>query len=196
MLKGGNYPIWKCEKFKKMNVEARTQNARDLRLCFKCLSDAHQARNYWGRLCDVNGCGNSHHRLIHRPYKNVKQKKNVENVEEASNLSSMRSSCVLPVIPVTIGNGSKSLKMFALCDSGASLYFVDECLIKTLNLTGQPVDLNVAGIHGTSDNSSKRLRVKIGDQDRKVNEVIMPYSQPNVNAGNRTYNLTILKETN
>ena len=107
----------------------------------------------------------------------------------------MRSSGVLPHIPVTIGSGSKTLKTFALCDSGASLSFVDESLMKTLNLTGQPVDLNVAGIHGTSDVSSKRLRVRIGDQDGKVKEDIMAYSHPNVNAGSRTYNLKQLKET-
>ena len=84
-------------------------------------------------------------------------------------LSSLRSSDVLPLIPVTIGSGSKTLNTFALCDSGASLSFVDTSLMQTLNLTGQPVDLNVAGNHGTSDISSKRLRVNIGDQDGKVN---------------------------
>ena len=194
-LKDGKHPKWKCEKFKKMNVEERGQKAKELKLCFKCLSDAHQMRNCSGRLCDVNGCGKPHHRLLHRPYKNVEQKKNVENVEEVSNLSSMRSSGVLPVIPVSIGSGSKNVKTFALCDSGASLSFVDESLMKALNLTGQPVDLNVAGIHGTSDISSKRLRVKIGDQDGKVNEDIMAYSHPHVNAGNRTYDLKKLKET-
>ena len=193
-LKDGKHPIWKCEKFKKMNVEERGQKAKELKLCFKCLSDAHQMRNCSGRLCDVNGCGKPHHRLLHRTYKNVEQKKNVENVDEVSNLSSMRSSGVLPVIPVLIGSGSKTVKTFALCDSGESLSFVDESLMKALNLTGQPVDLNVAGIHGTSDISSKRLRVRIGDQDGKVKEDIMAYSHPDVNAGNRTYNLKKLKE--
>ena len=193
-LKDGKHPIWKCEKFKKMNVEERGQKAKELKLCFKCLSDAHQMRNCCGRLCDMNGCGKPHHRLLHRTYKNVEQKKNVENVDEVSNLSSMRSSGVLPVIPVSIGSGSKTVKTFALCDSGASLSFVDESLMKTLNLTGQPVDLNVAGIHGTSDISSERLRVRIGDQDGKVKEDIMAYSHPDVNAGNRTYNLKKLKE--
>ena len=96
----------------------------------------------------------------------------------------MKSSGVLPVIPVMIGSGSKTLNTFALCDSGASLSFVDERLVKALNLTRQPVDLNVAGIHGTSDISSKRLRVGIGDQEGKVNEDIMAYSHPNVNSGN------------
>ena len=191
-LKDGKHPIWKCEKFKKMNVEERGQKAKELKLCFKCLSDAHQMRNCSGRLCDVNGCGKPHHRLLHRPY--VVQKKNVENVDEVSNLSSMRSSGVLPVIPVSIGSGSKTVKTFALCDSGASLSFVDESLMKALNLTGQPVDLNVAGIHGTSDISSKRLQVRIGDQDGKVKEDILAYSHPNVNAGNRTYNIKKMKE--
>ena len=107
----------------------------------------------------------------------------------------MKSSGVLTVIPVTIGSGSKTLETFALCDSGASLSFVDENLMKALNLTGQLVDLNVTGIHGTSDISSKRLRVKIGDQDGKDKENIMAYSHPNVNARNRTYNLKKLKET-
>ena len=117
VLKDGQHPIWKCEKFKKMNVEERGQKAKELKLCFKCLSDAHQMRNCSGRLCDVDGCGKPHHRLLHRSYKNVEQKKNVKNIDEVSNLSSMRSSGVLPVVPVTIGSGSKALKTFALCDS-------------------------------------------------------------------------------
>ena len=151
-----------------MNVEERGQRAKVLKSCFKCLSDALQMRNCSGRFCDVNGCGKPRHRLVRRPY-NVEQKKNVENVDEVSNLSSMRSSGVLPVIPVTIGSGSKTQKTFALFDSGASLSFVDESLMKTLNLTGQLVGLNVAGNHGTSDISSKRHRIKIGDQDERVN---------------------------
>ena len=101
----------------------------------------------------------------------------------------MRSSGVLPVIPVTIGSGSKILKTFTLCDSGASLSFVDESRMKTLNLTGQPVNLNVAGIHGTSDISSKRLRINIGDQEGQIKENITAYSHPNEKAGNQTYNL-------
>ena len=114
VLKDGQHPIWKCEKFKKMNVEERGQKAKDLKLCFKCLSDPHQMRNCSYRLCDVNGCGNPHYRLLHRPYKNEEQKQNGENVDEVSNLSLMRSSGVLPVIPVTIRSGSKTLKAF-LC---------------------------------------------------------------------------------
>ena len=65
VLKDGKRPIWECEKFKKMNVEERGQKEKELKLCFKCLSDAHQVRNCSGRLCDVNGCVKPHHRLLH-----------------------------------------------------------------------------------------------------------------------------------
>ena len=51
VLKDGQHPIWKCEK---------------------C---THQRRHCSGRLCDVNGCEKPHHRLLHRSYKNVEQKK-------------------------------------------------------------------------------------------------------------------------
>ena len=87
VLKDDKHPKWKCEKSKKMIVDERAQKAKELKLCFKCLSDAHQMRNCSGRLCDVNGCGKPHHRLLHRSYKNVEQKQNVENVDEVSNLS-------------------------------------------------------------------------------------------------------------
>ena len=50
VLKDGQHPIWKCEKFKKMNVEERGQKAEEQKLCFKCLPDAHQMRNCSGRL--------------------------------------------------------------------------------------------------------------------------------------------------
>ena len=119
-----------------MKAEEKGQTKKELNPWFKCLSDAHLMRNCSERLCDVTGCGKLQHRLLHQPYRKMEQKQNVENVQEVTNLSSMRSSGVLPVFPVTIGSGSKTLKTFALCDSGASLSFVDENLMKTLNLTG------------------------------------------------------------
>ena len=64
-LKDGKHPIWKCEKFGKMNVEEQAQKAKELRVFFKCLSDAHRAKTCTDRLCDVNGCRKPRHRLLH-----------------------------------------------------------------------------------------------------------------------------------
>ena len=115
----------------------------------------------------------------------TEQKQSSENLEEVSNLSSMRSSGVPSVIPVTIWNGRKLLQTFGLCDSAARLWFIDKNLTSTLNLTGQPIDLNVAGFRGTSDIHSERLRVKFGNQDGTVDKSIIAYGHPNVNAVNR-----------
>ena len=106
-LRDGKHPIWKCKKFRKMNVEERGPKEKELRLCFEILADAHQARNCTGRICDVSGCGRPHHILLHWPYKNVEQKQSCENVEQVPNLSSMRSSGVLLVVAVKIGSWRK-----------------------------------------------------------------------------------------
>ena len=49
-------------------------------------------------------------------------------------------------------------------------------------LTGQPVDLNVTGIHGTSDIRSKKILVEIVERDRKIDENIIAYSRFKINA--------------
>ena len=113
----------------------------------------------------------------------------LKNGKAVSNLFSRRGSGVLPVTPVTLGSGIKTLKSLALCDSGVRLSSVDERLMKALNLMGLPVDMNVAGINATSDICTKRVRVKIGDQGGKVNEDIFADSHSNMDAGNRTKTL-------
>ena len=101
---------------------------------------------------------------------------------------------MLPVTPVRIGSGCKTLKTFTLRNFGAILSFVDESLLKALYLTEQLVESNVTGTHETSDTSSKQLRVKIRDQDGKVDENIIAYNHPNVIAGTRKYNNRELKK--
>ena len=72
--------------------------------------------------------------------------------------------------------------------------FVDKIMMKTFNLTGQSVVLNVAGIHGTSEINRKPLKVKNAEKYGKVDETIMACSHPNVNSGYRMYNFKNLKE--
>ena len=186
-LEDGNNPIGKCKKFKKLNVKERGQNARDLRLCFKCLSYSHKARILLWQTLRRQWLQKPQHRLLHRPYKNVEQKKNVENVDEFSNevfnekqwSASRHFSNDREWVQIT-----ENVRFVRLKSKSLVCRFVDESIMKALNLTGQPVELTFAGIHGTSDISSKILRVNNGDQDGNVNENITAYNHPNVNAGN------------
>ena len=66
--------------------------------------------------------------------------------------------------------------------------------MKAFYLTGCPVDLKIGGIHGMSDIGSRKLRVKNGDQDKTVEENIVVFSHPNVNAGTVKRNYRELKK--
>ena len=160
-----------------MNVEERGQQAKELRLCFKCLSDAHQMRICSGRLSNVNGFGKPHHRLLHRPYKNVKQKQNVKNVEEVRYFLNEKQWC-----PTSHSSNdwereqnAKNVRLVRIWSE--SVVYRRESN-ESAKSDGPPVDLNVAGVRGTSDICSKRLRVKIGDQDREANKDIPRYVIP------------------
>ena len=58
--------IWNCEEFNEMDVNRRWELAKELKLCFRCLSGGHQG-NFCrrSRVFAVNGCRGNHHKLLH-----------------------------------------------------------------------------------------------------------------------------------
>ena len=63
---GYNHPIWHCDVFKGRLVESRWETAKQLGLCYRCLSKDHIGKacpRY--RECKINGCTETHHRLLH-----------------------------------------------------------------------------------------------------------------------------------
>ena len=84
-----------------------------------------------------------------------------QEAEVKSAFCSLKSSGILPVIPVFIPSGKKQESSLALCDSGGSLSFTDKMLAGKLNAHGEEIDLSVAGIHGTIDVKYERFTVRI-----------------------------------
>ena len=89
-----------------------------------------------------------------------------QKVEANSAFCSLKSSGILPVIPVIIQVGKKQESALALCDSGASLSFIDKTLADKLNVHGKEIDLSVAGIHGTNEVKCERFTVGIRGKER------------------------------
>jgi len=55
-----------CNEFKELTVPRRWDHAKKLKLCFRCLGEGHLGQHcYWSRVCDINGCQEFHHRLLH-----------------------------------------------------------------------------------------------------------------------------------
>ena len=140
-LKDGKHPLWKCEKFLKVTCQARYEKAKELKLCFCCLARKHVVKDCTFKACGVKGCSRRHHRLLHREADERPKESGVEDpqrkAEANSAFCSLKSSGILPVIPVIIQVGKNQESTLALCDSGASLSFIDKKLADELNAHGK-----------------------------------------------------------
>ena len=163
-LKDGKHPLWKCEKFLKMTCQPRYEKAKELKLCFCCLAGKH---------------------VVEDPQRKA---------EANSAFCSLKSGGILPVIPVIIQVGKRQESTLALCDSGASLSFIDKKLADKLNAHGEEVDLSVAGIHGTNEVKCERLTVGIRGKARSDTHRMTVYTHPNIDAGSKIYHFRELKD--
>ena len=65
-----------------------------------------------------------------------------------------------------------------MCDSGASLSFIDKTLAERLNAHGEEVDLSLAGIHGTNDVKCEQFTVGIhGKTKSDTHHMISTYQE-------------------
>ena len=197
LLRDGKYPLWKCEKFLKMTCQARYEKVKELKLCFCCLAGKHVVKDCTYKACGVKDCNRRHHRLLHRET-NERQKgsgtEDPQQKEEANSaFCSLKSSGILPVIPVIIQIGKKQESTLALCDSGASLSFIDKELANKLNAHGEEIDLSVTGIHGTNDVKCERFTVGIRGKAMSDTHHMTIYTHPNIDAGTKIYNYQELK---
>ena len=111
LLRDGKHPLWKCGKFLKMTCQARYEKVKELKLCFCCLAGKHVVKNCKYKACGVKGCNKRHHRLIHREANGRPNDSGVEDPQEKAEANSafcsLKSSGILPVIPVIIQIGKK-----------------------------------------------------------------------------------------
>ena len=181
-----------------MTCQARYEKSKELKLCFCCLAGKHVVKDCTYKACGVKGCSRRHHRLLHREANERPKESGVEDpqrkAEANSALCSLKSSGILPVIPVIIQVGKRQESTLALCDSGASLSFIDKELVDKLNAPGEEVDLSVAGIHGTNEVKCERLTVEIRGKARSDTHHMTVYTHPNIDAGSKIYDYRELKD--
>ena len=191
-LEDDKHPLLKCEKFLKMNCQERYEKAKELKLCFCCLAGKHIVKDCTYKPCGVRGCIKRHHRLLHRDtsgqFEENRSEDSQQREEASSAFCSLKSSEILPVIPVTINIGNKRLSTLALCDSGASLSFIDKTFGAKLNASGEEIDLSIAGIHGTKDVKCEIFIVGIRSKATGTKHHLTVYTHPKIHGGSKVYN--------
>ena len=62
----GSHGIWECGSFKALNVTSRWDKAKELNLCYRCLGSHMAKMCKQTRICAINSCKTTHHRLLHK----------------------------------------------------------------------------------------------------------------------------------
>ena len=61
-----DHPLWRCEEFKKMDVQSRWPTVKQLRVYFCCLRRNHTSdRSARSTPCGIHGCQRTQNRLLH-----------------------------------------------------------------------------------------------------------------------------------
>ena len=157
----GKHFIVDCANFKTKPVEDRCTFVKENRLCFNCLIPYHSARK-----CRQDGkcdkCDYKHHSLCHRESFQPAQrddegqgKASVNAVIEGSDseasvntAQSAKPRVCLPIIPVRVTVGSKSLMTHALLDTGSTTTLCKESLIQKLGVTGTDITYHLTTVKG------------------------------------------------
>jgi hypothetical protein len=60
------HTLYLCKQFAETNLKKRLSLVKEQQLCFRCLNQGHLANRCRVKfVCDINGCGKRHHRLLH-----------------------------------------------------------------------------------------------------------------------------------
>ena len=164
------HSIYSCELFKKKTQPERFELVKKKGLCYNCLKNnpiirsgvkvKHIVKSCPSKFkCKIEGCGLSHHTLLHKP-KSVEKKE--DNVDEGndiipkadSNATTLETSdaILLQVIPVRlISQNEVATTTYAMLDSGSEISLVDPSLIEQLGIQGRSDKLVVSTVSNEND---------------------------------------------
>ncbi len=169
-----DHPPWVCPEFKKFPVTKRNQLIAKSGRCFSCLAAGHRTKNCERkRKSGIDGCeSKGHSSLLHDPDRMSKvstgqDKPNPSNPpsEEAdakTYTTNQVEQISLMVLPATVENGHKKLKVNVMLDPCSTGSYVTESVAEELQLKGEKQDLTISGTGGTEiKRQSKRVRCSV-----------------------------------
>eukprot|EP00795_Rhopilema_esculentum_P017422 gene17422-9025_t len=162
-----DHMIWDCSAFKRKKVNQRWEIAKKQKLCFKCLRSNHLARACRNsRICGIDGCTDTHNRLLHKNKEDVVDKVKTRETEKGHEGESVESSHTstlskekqdelkfvsLRTVSVVLKNGNKKIVVNALLDDGSTKTYLNSDVATELDLKGERQNVTVSMLNGVAD---------------------------------------------
>ena len=163
---GETHPIWRCSAFKAKAADEKWRLAKKFGLCYRCLGDDHLGNTCTrSKSCNIGGCRESHHYLLHRdrsslPRTETKEEKSkagdkedngsgydTEGDRQAKSYGATQGQdtkfIALRTVPVILKNGDKKIHVNCLLDEGSDTTYVNEDVVEALGLSGSKTKIEV-----------------------------------------------------
>jgi hypothetical protein len=183
---GGEHSLRQCEQFKRKPQMERHAVVKTKGLCFNCLLKGHGV----GACRAENKCSNckgKHHTLLHRESnRNERAEKSttvglsaVVHTATGNKVKKGSAKVALQVVPVQIiGKRNRRIETYALLDSGSEESFVEDTLVKELNIPSKGTEtLNICTLTGETSLNVKKCELTVSGVDNascSTETVIIP----------------------
>uniref|UniRef100_A0A5S6QAV2 CCHC-type domain-containing protein n=1 Tax=Trichuris muris TaxID=70415 RepID=A0A5S6QAV2_TRIMR len=157
-----------------MSVQSRIEEVFRNGLCLRCLRKGHRLSDCSkAQRCAEEGCKAYHHRLLHgtpRLFGIANRKRKPDNPSRANTdqvnvglATSHRTdtAIVCAVVPVIVHGNGRSVRSFALLDSGSEVSLLSERLARQANLNGPSHYLRFRTVTGESSLTARRTACEI-----------------------------------
>ena len=189
-----------CRGFKEASPEDRWKMVKEHSLCFACLEEGHSIRDCSRKkTCREKNCTSHHHYLLHGPRQPGKRRDGKKHKGQQQQQQETppqvqpkaepkpkgEKSCyvssgkvALPIVPVKVSvpGQEREVTTFALLDTGSTLTFCGEKLLKRLGIKGEKTTLKLSTMskqNGTSQCRVASLKIAAmdGSTEMTINQV-------------------------
>ncbi|KAH9642865.1 hypothetical protein HF086_009959 [Spodoptera exigua] len=157
------HKLYECKKFRKALRKDRWSFVKRNRLCYKCIDAKHDRATCPAAACDVDSCGQAHHKLLHYNSRetvnsdgqcvssNPESSLIVPESETIAHIKNSECKVLLKVVPVRLHGPNGIFTTSALLDDGSTISLISASLAARAGLRGRRESLQV---RGAWDNSS------------------------------------------
>ncbi|XP_055589277.1 uncharacterized protein LOC129741562 [Uranotaenia lowii] len=159
ICKNPDHRVRDCSEFKRLTVENRWTKIRELGVCKVCLGYHGRRPCKSSRTCEVNGCQEKHHSMLH--IANVNSENTPTTSTAVINLHQSEQSTLFRMLPVTLYGNGRSVEVLAFIDDGSSMTLLDEDIASQLEIRGEPAPLCLQWTGNVTRSEAKSQRVSL-----------------------------------